>query len=174
MPVAAESPIAVHVAAVRTLISKSATWRAWTGKATEEEAIRSIYPIGLPPPPDQQEFTADDLRELRPFALVNLGFRQPFTFRRGALKQYLPSGVIIAGFEDEIPAEDRDNFDDHTFHFLNRLGTVIEEVLDEAESGGYPVIQEVRVLPARRAEPEEIPARGDFIVAAVEFDFGLE
>ncbi|HEX8914416.1 MAG TPA: hypothetical protein VF796_18860 [Humisphaera sp.] len=175
MPVAAEGPIAVHVAAVRELIAASATWRAWVGAASAADAAMSVYPVGLPPPPGRASFSREDLRELRPFAVVNVGGRgEQFAFRRAALGQFVPGGTVLVGFEDEVLVEDGRNFADHTYEFLNRVGAVVAEALEAGEGGGFPVIQAARVSSPYRAKPEEVAARGDYLACGVAFDFGLD
>lgn len=175
MPVTPTGPISEPLAAVETLLSNSATFQTWTGAADAAAALNHIHVIGLPTPAENRpSYSAAELSELRPMAVLNYDVAEPWAYEGIAQGQYTPSGRVLIALEADVDSADARNFKEAAYTFLNAVGKIIEEMAEASEGGGYPVVQRVRLrMQPRRSEEKERPAKGDYLVTIIGVEFGL-
>jgi hypothetical protein len=176
MPATADTPLSSQLATMESLIAAGDAFQAWVEAADETEAKESIFPVGVLPADGRASFTKEELSGMRPFAVVDFDKADGgFQFPNIAQGQFSPKGRILLFFEDNVLAEDKRNLKEATYAFLNQVGAVISEMLENAETGPYHVIRgySLRSGP-RRATPEEAATRGDHMIVILSLDVGLE
>lgn len=176
MPIDPTGPLSEQLAAVEALLAATPAWQAWVGHAGDPDAAReSVYVVGMMPADGAAAFTADELIEMRPFAVVDFDTSgQGFAFPSLALGQYPANGRILLSFEDNVPDEDRREMKDVAYDFLNHAGAVLAGMLATAVDGPHPVIQSANVrLGPRRASLQEAETKGDHMLLVVTLEVGL-
>jgi hypothetical protein len=164
MPVTPTSSLALYLANLRTLIAASATFQAWVGADDAAAAAAHVHLIGLPPP-NGEEFTADELSALRPFVIVGFHPRDGVQFSRVADQEYEESARVAFSFEDEVAPENARNYDDAAIDFLNQAGGTLKDMQDLAGTDGYLSVHEFRMEKApTRADQTAAAGRGDYLV----------
>lgn len=176
------NPLLNSLIAVRKLLRDCYYWRALGGVTpwTQEQAEARIYFDELPPPTGD-DYTADELTALRPFALVWLDLN-------GALKLtsevsgnccWTPSGAAIMQIELPVPEELASDPGALTLDLHTKLGRIIRTrdtlqpgLADLASRDGYLPIKEILYRGYIRTDVKAMNDIGDCVRCEIELQWG--
>lgn len=169
MPVAPSGPISLMLDNLRNLVAASATFQAWTQTANATLAKAFTYPIDLPAQEGQTDFTAAQLAEMRPLAIVDL-FRLPgrsgleaYSSDRTAEGAFTDSGKLLLSFEADVPEEYSNSPADAEMDFLNKVGGILADMEALGGQDGYLSVHNFEILIGPwRGDQTKIASQGDF------------
>lgn len=176
MPVTPDGPISLSIAALRSMVSKSATFQTWVGAANETLALARVFTVAALPYDDAGEYDIATIVALRPYVLINLHSRQGFRYSRDSNDSFIDHGQLTIHFEANISAgTNASNYQDVITTFTNNVGKTLSEIVAQANAGGSLLIQEIQsITPFARADPKLIKSMGDFHFAAFSANYGLQ
>ena len=170
---AAAGSISLAVDNLRVTLADSAAFRTWSGTSTQAAALARIYYESLPPPTDKNEHTLVELTALRPYAAVWTDEFDGFTYRQdAALSTPKESGTMLIKFEQTVDPTIVNDYPEISRRFINAIGTIIEEVMDFYNVGGYLAIEQATLMKFGRGDPDERSAMGDYMAAVVKCEWG--
>lgn len=151
--------------ALRTMISESSTFQAWTGTGSAGAALARIHYGAIDNP-----FTATTPR---PLAIV--GYQTAEGHRRervGAPRAYSHSGVVKVLFLADVTASDA--VGEKQIKFNNNAGTVVDDVEDIANAGAtLDAVSFLRVEGPELSDPDDSPKTGEFAASVYDVAFGV-
>ena len=172
MPISASGPVSLRLEDLRVLLGDCASWKSWTKAATAAAAKRHVHLIDIPSAASRGGYTREELTALRPLARVDEYEEDNrlvggFVLERHALGAFVPSGKLILTFEDEVPAEDRDDPVAAKLRFMNNIGAVLLDLVDlGGGEGDYLSIHRVEKFGrVARAAEEDVETMGDYLQA---------
>lgn len=175
MPTTPAGPLSLPLSHCRTLIAACPSFQTWAGAASAADAEAFIHLVGPPPPANRKAYTPAELAALRPLVIVDSppSSAPAYESRRIALKTYRPGGRLFVTFEDDVLAEDAQDFEETKLRYLNHLGGVISDIEDLAGTANYLSVLSLHQSWIRRAAKSEVPTQGDYIVGALMIEWGL-
>ncbi len=162
-------------------------WQDDTDSASASEALESIYFDALPPSDDRNAFTAEELTELRPYAIISTDpYSEGWGASRIAAECWDDFGVLFLTFEYNTPEEYLADNQGLMRWFKNKLGRIIHPqhasftgLTDLAFTAGYLAANSIRFLRDRdtpaigRSSEEIIETHGDFVIATFSVQWGV-
>lgn len=126
-------PISLAQQRARILLADSATFRTWTGTASQAAALNRIHLKRMATvPTSKAEWIA-----ARPFCIVDLPENNAFVMEKtagGRGNYYVESGAIMLQFESEVA--DPDDLEDSRRIVENQLGVIFSEMWDLSGNDG--------------------------------------
>ena len=172
--------------ALRTLLASTVAWQEWVGEFTKNEptsaaveaAREHIYLISLPRPRDPNKgYQKDELEARRPFAVIDFPppeaeDEEAFVAESAGGGYFAHRGRLNLRFEaDAIADLDKG---EAKLQFMTRLGLVLEDMTDLANTSGFLAVRETRLwCPPIRSDEIEETGKGDFFTADVLISWGL-
>jgi len=164
LPAAAGS-ISIAQDLLRTTLGDCATWRTWvgaSGASAQAQARARIHDEALPPPANGDQYGRDELRALRPYALIGTNRFGSISTAASSSLEHDDSGELTLRLVWEIP----DNIiDDHAAisrEFLNGVGQIWDELLALAGQAGYLAISQIDMPePWQRNEQDAAETEGN-------------
>lgn len=179
MAVTPGGSITPQFVATRQLIANTAAFQAWTGAAGAAGALPRVHGA-YSLPYIEGEYTPQQVIDTRPCCIVNLFPNKGWMAQRAGSDGFLPMGMFLAEFQDTVPVPGEEIVDTAQFYldsfltFMNNFGAVLEQVIEVAESGGYPYLQRVFTHKSiARIDPELRESQGDYHFAYAVFQWGL-
>lgn len=177
--------LSLYLANLRSIISQSATWQAWTGNTgNAAAAANSLYLIGVMPPsvldgtPDNQGYAPADWNKLRPFSVINYAARDGYDARQDGEgftgMSFVESARILFSFEDTIDPANAENYSDQVIGFLENVGGVIDDLKAATGVDGNINFHTIKMegIP-RRADQTEVATRGDYLMVIFSVEAGI-
>lgn len=141
-----------------------------------------VFIDALPAPQNGNTFTASELTELRPFALLEQSGGDGWTARTASVAAdcYIASGHISAQFEWAVP-DDVETPHDMGVKILTDLGRVLwtqnpeqPGLLDLSGQPGRPLIRRITVGDYGRVPEKDVEHVGDYVAAAIDIQWGID
>jgi hypothetical protein len=111
---------------------------------------------------------------LRPWALIDQGSQwEADLSATGTAHEFLSSGSLMLRFVFNVAAGDADNSGDAQMSITNTIGEIIEQMIALAGSGGYLMINSIKLAELGRTAPENRASEGDFVSMMFEIGWGL-
>lgn len=153
-------------------IAGCARWQTIADAEDATEGLANIYIDALPTPRDEEEvplevYSAEQLAELRPFALISQPPRQSYRAERIGDASYGEAGSLVILFEFAVDAEDRDEISEAFRKIKNDLGVLLTEMQALAYEPGYLAIDRFQVDGPWRCEDDAVNDLGDHVFAIV-------
>lgn len=161
MTTAAAGSLSLAQYNLRVAVSKSSTFKTWTGETTDADALARVYDEALPPPETGTEYDVDDLAELKPYALVCTQ-----SFKRAADSMtdgpYAnASGVLALMLVQDVASGDTD-LGEISRKFQNVIGGIIDDLWTYSQTAGAFVPKTIAMnQPWYRSSNEDMPGMGD-------------
>jgi hypothetical protein len=158
-----ESGLSIAEDTLATVLAACPTFQSWTASGNAAAAARRIYHDALPPPedPDTGEYTRDELRALRPYAIVAMEEQQGFTRTKAAVGTWSESGQLALFLIQDLPLQYARDFSAAERAWKTTIGKILDELCDGADSIGLD-LAEVRVQEGPyRNDPESHAAQGE-------------
>ena len=176
--------------AEHTLAATLAACTQWiddTDSANATEALESIFFDALPPPDDKDHYTAEELIEMRPYAIISTDpYSEGWGVSRIAAECWDDFGVLFLTFEYNTPEELQADNQGLMRWFKNKLGRIIHPqeagvtgLTDLAFTAGYLASTSIRFLRDRdtpsigRCNEKAIATHGDFVGATFSVQWGV-
>jgi len=159
MVTAASGSFAKAKLAAANILAASSSFQTWTTSADSTAAAKRIhFDIG-PTPYNLRAFTADELRTLRPLAVIRVGEADGLVRRRiavGVGHSFAEGGMISMMLEDDLPPNLVDGEDpiEALRLFENNVGDVIDDLCANAGRD---------YLTITRITTERSPQRGSIV-----------
>ena len=163
MAVAPSGIFSIQLSILRTMISQSTSFQAWTGTANAAAALARIY------------FEAQDNSDVvRPFALVFMGNEYvQQSIAGGASTVFQPTGQLVMMLEDDVAAENADSHADAYFAFSNELGGLIEDLMDLSNTDSLLSFESIALTGGpSRTEKNDRVSLGDVYTASYNMNWG--
>ncbi len=156
---------------LRQVVAHCPSWQSWCRAARDAAAAgQSIYLCAPPAPDDNKAFGKDELRLLRPMAVVL--WRPGFRSERKALALYRNTGSLGLQIEADVPEQVADDERDSEIDFLNKLGAVIADMAIGVDQGlGYLVPMSIAVESVKRASLKSQASEGDYFEAILSVEW---
>lgn len=182
MPITPSGELAIPLENMRVLLAHCAAFQAWVNDPGDAAKAKGhVYPVDLPPPTDEDgQYTIDELRLLRPLAVVDTfvaqrGWgEQPWRTDRIADGAYADSGKLMLDFVADVADEHAGNPADCKIAFLNDVGAILAELKQRAGTtdyltaadiaagvGGFSIHRIELYQGPRRADETEVQTQGD-------------
>lgn len=169
--------IAEHLLA--QTLANCTQWQTDTDSDDATEALEHIYFHSLPPSDDGDTFSADELSELRPYAIIStLPLKGGYAWRRIAAEGWDDSGMLLLTLEYNIP--DELIFDNQAISrwFENRWGAILRgasgtSLTDLAHTPGYLAANSVELEIQLRGNEKLDETQGDFMLATFMVGWGV-
>ncbi len=116
---------------LRDLVAATSSFQEWAGAEDSEEAKGNLHVTAYEPPMDEQE----NPQFVRPFGLVCR--TENDKDENIAVGENTVGGDLELRFEDDIPAEYKDNPENAELEFLNRVEAVLAEMWQLSRQPGY-------------------------------------
>lgn len=177
MTTAAEGAITLAEQDLATTLADCHAFQAWAGVASREDALARIYFDGLPSPDNGREsYTADELAELRPYAVIwtdeEDGFRRKMV-SGGAGFLFDDSGRLHLELVQEIAVADQADLAAADRKFKNSLGLILDDLAELAGQGGYLTATSFVTKGPLRPHPDAEEGEGPWQWAKLVIDWGL-
>ena len=135
---------------LRVSLAACAAWQSECGAADAAEALEHVYIDGLPNPAKGAAHTRGELEGLRPYALVFMPERDPYTARTDAVSDHFEfqgSGQLTLRIVRSSPDQVGDSpSHDANQTFKNLIATVIDQLCDLAGVAGYLAFHTISVV----------------------------
>lgn len=152
---------------LRATLASCQSVKDWSRNGTP-----SIYIDIMPyPPSGRDEFTREELIELRPFILI---YTLPITYHLDASPgAYHPNGSMVAVFEQNTPEGDYSG-EELDRLFDNFIGLVIRDITEKARQSenGWVYPHRITTDGPERANAQQAIAEGDCQRYYLEFEWG--
>jgi len=139
----------------RITLADCNTWRTWVGASSRSQALRRIFHLELPPPKDHNAYTKDELRRFHPYALVWQEPEGGCTWNAIAQGARAASGVVCVKLVDGVDEALSDKTPELVMRLANRVGAIMEEILDLAMLPGYLAVIGIPESPGPWLTPRE-------------------
>jgi len=160
------------------MLAQSATFEAWVGAAgNAAAAAKRIYSRGLPPPANGRRYTLEEWAGLRPFCIVALPDREPYTALRGPGLAWGDKGRLELYFEAAIDADNAGNPATAEAVLTDVLGGIVLDLQALTTARTYLDLIEIDLaLRPTRCTEKDAGSEGDhfFAVLSVNWSGGAE
>lgn len=180
MAIIPTGPLSVPLQLLRELVAASPSWRVWVGAADAASALERVHLVGPPPPELGGEYDVEELRDLRPMAVVDLWTPpdqfggEPWLAERNATFAYLHGGKLTLDFVADVPAELAADFAQAKLWYLNKIGAVLAEMRDLAGTGDYLSLRRLSLYAGPvRTDTEKVATQGDFWRSQFLWEWGI-
>lgn len=139
-------------------------FQSWTASADSTQARGRIYLEALPPPADGEEHTLDELRTLRPFALLSTTSFGRMQIAAGNGFDFGAKGSLTLLLEADNPSEIKDQNAEVMLRFYNAIGGILDELCERAGKAGFLAFTALDMpFGAGRSHPNDYPTIGDIM-----------
>jgi hypothetical protein len=177
---AAEGGITLCEDHLRTMLADCPRFRTFARNAADRQAaLERIYIDDLPEAPeDKDAYSADDLRALRPFAIITTANQGGYAKARVAANTYAEAGKLHIVFEEDVEESEADDIALLERNFKNTLGVIQNELLARAytapdEDSQYLAIDLITFHGPHRCPENSIPDEGDHHFALFDVQHGV-
>jgi hypothetical protein len=183
-----DSPVGVIATVkdlLRTSLATCTAFRTWDGASyTVDQAKDRIYFDALPPPEDQNEYTAAELDVLRPYAIISKderGIEFELESVSGSSQSFKPSGRLVVKLARNFPDvdEEADPAAAADRSFENMVGQLMKSgdpaapgLLELSGTSGYLSIRRLSEAGPYRVDPQDATQLGDHQVHMLFVDWG--
>lgn len=172
---AAADGITLAEQALANMLANSAAFRSFCGAADANAALKRIHFDALPQPEgDAAEHSADELKKLRPFAIVYTAAHNGYKLTRVATETFAESGTLEMLLEDNLPASIAADGPRLMRRFKNQLGAILRELQTLAWQPGYLAVNSFDVVALAREAEDERENNGDNVFAFLSVPWGQE
>lgn len=150
-------------------VADSTTFRNLIGADSQAKALSRIYQTEVTNPNTGLEYTAEELRGLRPYVLIDHGIRS------GQLTTGPPEYDEHGEIYMELCADVPDRFitpAQVSKWFLQLSDAIVDDILGKCATAGYMVIERFELDVWERVHPKKIKAQGDWIMRPGLFTWG--
>jgi hypothetical protein len=111
---------------------------------------------------------------LRPWALIDQGPQWDAELSAvGTSNEFLASGSLMLRFVFDVLAADAESAGDAQMRVTNTIGEILEQMIALAGSGGYLMVNSIKLVEQGRTAPEHRASEGDFVSMMFEIGWGL-
>ncbi len=126
----------------RLTLADAAGFRTWCNASTQAEALARIHPDAIPGPGSAREFTLEELRDARPYAILNLdpesGYvREAHARESDGTYNTRDSGRIEIRFEQDVPRKRAHDLQGLFRDVKNSMGQIIDDMVGLAGKAIY-------------------------------------
>ncbi len=158
---------------LRDQLADCPAWQALCAAADAIQARAKTHRDRLPPPANGHSYTAAELADYRPYAVIYTAPERGFRMDRAALGTYLDSGAVLLEIERDVPLEYSDDEAGANVDFENRLGAIFEELVARADTGDFLAVRSIELVEIVRGEEEfEQAGKGPFQLAVALCQWG--
>lgn len=161
---------------LKVMLADSTAFRSWVGAADQDQALSRIYLEALPLG-DRQSYDLEELRALRPHAIVWTEPQNGFALRRVSVDDgygFHESGVIRVWLEQDVGSAMTGLPGSVDLSFKNSVGLILDDLAALAGGAGYLDVTEISVLNGpMRSHPDDYDTIGDLIGIELSVSWGV-
>ena len=174
---------------LRRLLSSCPAWQQWRGVQDDASpaaaSAEGVHLIALPPPTGRDIATGDGaytrahLESLRPFALIDypppeMEDDESFVGTRHASGYFVHRGRLNLAFDADVPAELRGDLQGAKLDFMRKVGAVIRDLEDRADTDDFLSVLSLRMwAPPLASDELGAASMGEFFKAEYLVDYGV-
>ncbi|MCG8407560.1 MAG: hypothetical protein MI923_20375 [Phycisphaerales bacterium] len=113
---------------LRQMVANCPTFQTWTGAETVEQALSRVYHLDLPEPENGVAYNLQQLKKLRPFAVVATDPDAGYTETLAGRSTWVDGGELFVGFEQDVPNEIETDLPEIFIRFTNTMGSIIDDL----------------------------------------------
>ncbi len=177
MSLAAQGAITLAEQDLANTLADCHAFQEWLGVASAEDALARVYFDGLPPPGEGREsYSADELAELRPYAVIwtdeDAGFRRSLD-SSGVAFGFSDSGRLHVELVQEVAVADQADLSTADRRFKIALGSILDGLAELAGQPGYLTATHFQTKGPLRPHPDSEDGEGPWQWAKIVVDWGF-
>lgn len=153
----------------RLMLADAAAFRTWCNASTQAEALARIHPDAIPGPGSAREFTLEELRAARPYAILNIdpegGYvREAHARESDGTYNTEDSGRVDIRFEQDVPPKRAHDLQGLFRDVKNSMGQIIDDMIGLAGRAVYLNVIHYVAFGPYRSQVNMHETQGDVIM----------
>ncbi len=157
------------VKSLRTSLAASATFRAWvgaSGASANTQALARTHHSVFPSAADREEYTLDELKKLRPCAIV---WTESYT--AASKNDELNEGVLGVLLFQDVEQDTEDNPTEVSIRLDNVIGGILADMRALTDTAGFLSFDKATSDAWNRSDKDEVPGGGDVLMCELSLEW---